>query len=66
MVRIRYIGKQLIARAFNRTFHRKHWDDDHGLETGQIAILGANPQFEVHDASEREGSTDPVEGGTAA
>ena len=47
MVRIRYIGEQLIARAFDHTFHRKHWDEDHGLESGQIAILTSNPQFEV-------------------
>ena len=66
MIRIHDIGELPIARAFNHTFHQRDWDDDHGLETGQIAILGANPQFEVHGASEGEGPTEPVEGGTAA
>ena len=50
MARIRYIGEHLIARAFERTFHRDHWDEDHGLHDDQVATLACNPQFEVDNA----------------
>ena len=56
MARTRYIGEHLIARAFERTFHRDHWDDKHGLSSQQVAILAGNPQFDV----------DPIDGSASA
>ncbi len=50
MARIRYIGEHLIARAFERTFHRNHWDEDNGLQDHHVVVLANNPQFEVDDA----------------
>ena len=65
MIRIRYIGAHLIARAFEHNFHRDHWDERHGLEPRQIDALAHNPQFEVEAPGKTAGSNGPItDGGT--
>ncbi len=60
MIQIRYIGAHLIARAFEHTFHRDHWDERHGLETRQVDVLAHNPQFEVKGPGKPDGSNAPI------
>ena len=56
MARIRYIGEQLIARAFARTFHRNHWDEEHGLNKNEVETLSQNPHFQVDEKSANRGA----------
>ena len=56
MARIRYIGEQLIARALARTFHRNHWDEEHGLSETEVKTLSRNPQFQVDEKSTDRGA----------
>jgi hypothetical protein len=65
MVRIRYIGDQMIARAFGHTFSGKCPKQRDGLKACQIAMLTSNPQLKVNVSPEGERSTGPAEGGNA-
>ncbi len=60
MFRIRYISEHLIARAFEHTVDRNHWDEHHGLESRQFDILGHNPEFEVRGRKNTDALNDPI------
>jgi hypothetical protein len=60
MIRIRYIGAHLIAPAFEHTFRRDPWGDQHGLESRQIDGLAPNPKFDVEVPGKPDGSNAPL------